>query len=130
VTDKELKAAQQLIDSLTDDWKPSRYHDTHREELLDRIERKAKGEDITTEPDTDDGEGAEVLDLMAALEASVEAQRKGTRRGSSTRHAAQGGTKKKAATAKATSSTAKKGTKKRATTKKAAGKRTAKRKAS
>lgn len=99
VTDRELKAAQQLIDSLTDDWKPNRYHDTHREELLDRIERKAKGEEITVEPEEGEGEGAEVLDLMAALEASVEAQRKGTGTKKSTKRKAPA--KKKAAKRKA-----------------------------
>jgi len=129
VTSKELKAAQQLIDSLTDDWKPSRYHDTHREELLDRIERKAKGEDITTEPGTEDTEGAEVLDLMAALQASVEAQRKGTRRGSSAGKAARSGTKKATRSKAAKASASKKGTKKTAA-KKAGSKRAAKRKAS
>ena len=130
VTGKELKAAQQLIESLTDDWKPSRYHDTHREELLDRIERKAKGDDITTEPGTQDNGGAEVLDLMAALEASVAAQRKGTRRGSSTRPSARSGTRKATKRKASKATTSKKGTTRRSAKKKAAGKRTTKRKAS
>src|SRR5262249_26807478 len=60
VTDREMKAAAQLIDSLTADWNPDQFHDTYREELLDRIERKAKGEEIVQEP-TEEPEGAKVL---------------------------------------------------------------------
>ena len=122
VTGKELKAAQQLIDSLTDDWKPSRYHDTYREELLDRIERKAKGEEITTEPAAEE-EGAEVLDLMAALEASVERQRKGmraksSRGGSGKQSSTRRSAKKKPANKK--SSAKKKPAKKKSSTKRKA----------
>jgi len=67
---KELRLATQIVDSLETDWKPERYHDTFTEQLHDIIERKDKGKDVVVEDDTgaDDGE---VLDLMAALEASV-----------------------------------------------------------
>jgi DNA end-binding protein Ku len=68
---KELKLAAQIIDSLAADWDPKRYHDTYTEQLRDLIERKAKGEEITV----DEGEGepsGKVIDLMAALQASLE----------------------------------------------------------
>jgi DNA end-binding protein Ku len=71
--DRELKMASQLIESLTVTWDPKRYKDTYREKLLDVIKRKAKGEEIVTEPDRE--KAAEVVDLMAALEASIEASR-------------------------------------------------------
>jgi DNA end-binding protein Ku len=71
--DRELKMASQLIESLTVKWDPKRYKDTYREKLLDVIKRKAKGEEIVTEPDRE--KAAEVVDLMAALEASIEASR-------------------------------------------------------
>lgn len=71
VAPKELKLATQIIDSLASDWKPERYHDTFTEELKDIIERKAKGEDVVVEAEAP--EQGEVLDLMAALEASVQA---------------------------------------------------------
>jgi len=69
---KEMRMAEQLIDSLTIDWNPRKYHDTYREKLLEVIERKAKGEEIVVEPQQ---ERAEVVDLMAALEASVNASK-------------------------------------------------------
>ena len=67
---KELRLATQIVDSLESDWKPERYRDTFTDQLHDIIERKDKGKDVVVEEDTgaDDGE---VLDLMAALEASV-----------------------------------------------------------
>jgi DNA end-binding protein Ku len=76
---KETKLAAQIIDSLANDWDPKRYHDTYTEELKNLIERKAKGKEIVAEseavPET------KVLDLMQALEASLDAARKGTAKG-------------------------------------------------
>jgi len=69
---REVKMAEQLIDSLTVKWNPKKYRDTYREKLLDVIKRKAKGEEIVTEPRE---ERADVVDLMAALEASVKASK-------------------------------------------------------
>jgi DNA end-binding protein Ku len=67
---KELRLATQIVDSLESDWKPERYHDTFTEQLRDIIDRKDKGKDVVVEEDTGTDDG-EVLDLMAALEASV-----------------------------------------------------------
>ena len=69
---KELGLATQIVDSLTSEWKPERYHDTYTEELRKIIDRKDKGKDVVVE-DQEPDEKAEVLDLMAALEKSVEA---------------------------------------------------------
>lgn len=69
---REMKMAEQLIESLTVKWDPKKYRDTYREKLLDVIERKAKGEEIVTQPRED---RADVVDLMAALEASIEASK-------------------------------------------------------
>jgi len=65
----EVKMARQLIDSLTSDWQPDKYHDTYREKVLELVERKAAGEDIAVQPAA--REPAKVPDLMAALEASL-----------------------------------------------------------
>ncbi|HEX8803661.1 MAG TPA: Ku protein [Acidimicrobiales bacterium] len=75
---KMLRMATQLVDSLASDWDPKRYHDTYTEELRARIEAKEAGEEITTEPV--EAEQPEVVDLMAALEASVRSARSGGRR--------------------------------------------------
>jgi DNA end-binding protein Ku len=71
VTDRELAMAQQLIDSLADDFKPERYRDDYRERVLEMIERKAEGKEIVVAEDEE--EQAPVVDLMAALEASLAA---------------------------------------------------------
>ena len=71
VSDKELVMANQLIESLSEEFDPAKYEDTYRERVLDVIERKAAGEEdivATPEPQED-----KVVDLMAALEASVAA---------------------------------------------------------
>jgi DNA end-binding protein Ku len=70
-SDRELKMAQQLIDSLSSEFDPSRYRDEYRDKVLDLIERKAAGEDIAVQPEAP--APAKVPDLMAALEASLAA---------------------------------------------------------
>ena len=72
-SDRELKMAQQLIESLAGDFEPDRYKDEYREKVLDLIERKAQGEEIAVQPEAP--KPAKVPDLMAALEASLAAVR-------------------------------------------------------
>ena len=72
IAPRELEMAESLIESLTaPDFAPEKYHDTYREQVLALIDAKAAGETVTAPaaPDT----GARVVDLMAALEASVKA---------------------------------------------------------
>jgi DNA end-binding protein Ku len=69
VSERELKMARQLIDSLTTDFDPDKYRDEYRARVLDLIERKAEGQEIVTQPAAE--EPAQVVDLMAALEASL-----------------------------------------------------------
>lgn len=71
VSDRELKMAQQLIDSLSTDFDPTKYHDTYREQVLDLVERKAEGQEIVAQPAAE--RPTPVVDLMAALEASLAA---------------------------------------------------------
>jgi DNA end-binding protein Ku len=69
---KELTMAKQLVESLGADFEPARFEDTYRAKVLDLIERKAEGETglvEVPEPEAPD----KVVDLMAALEASVAA---------------------------------------------------------
>jgi DNA end-binding protein Ku len=70
-TDRELKMAQQLIDSLTSEFDPTSYRDEYREKVLELIEMKASGQEIAVQPEAP--EPAKVPDLMAALEASLAA---------------------------------------------------------
>lgn len=69
VDERELRMAAQLVDSLTEPWQPGRYEDTYRNRVLELIERKAAGEEVVTPPAAAAQE--RVVDLMAALEASV-----------------------------------------------------------
>jgi DNA end-binding protein Ku len=70
VSKREVEMAQQLIDSLTADFEPEKYHDEYRERVLELIEAKASGEEITIQPPE---EPTKVPDLMAALEQSLAA---------------------------------------------------------
>jgi DNA end-binding protein Ku len=75
LSDRELKAAGRLIESLASDFKPERYKDTYRNELMKLIKHKQAGKEIvaTATPKSDE---AKVLDLMAALEASIAGRKK------------------------------------------------------
>jgi DNA end-binding protein Ku len=74
VSDRELAMAKQLIDSLSTDFDPARFQDEYREKVLGLIERKAAGDDTVVEAPKPVDEG-KVVDLMAALEASVQEAR-------------------------------------------------------
>ncbi|MDQ3569151.1 MAG: Ku protein [Actinomycetota bacterium] len=71
VSERELAMANQLIETLSTDFDPHKYHDTHREQVLALIERKAEGEEIVAQPASEPRRP--VVDLMAALEASLSA---------------------------------------------------------
>jgi DNA end-binding protein Ku len=66
---RELEMARQLVDTLTGTFDAEKYRDEYREEVLALIERKAAGEEIVAPVAPE--EPAKVLDLMAALEASL-----------------------------------------------------------
>ena len=71
VSDKEIEMARQLISSLEADFEPDKHTDTYRLAVLDLIDRKASGEETVVVAAADDDTGGTVVDLMAALEASV-----------------------------------------------------------
>jgi len=72
-SDRELKTAKMLIESMATDWEPEQYHDTYRERVEDLVERKRAGEEVVVE--THPAKPTKVVDLMAALQASVDAAR-------------------------------------------------------
>jgi DNA end-binding protein Ku len=71
IGEKELKMAKSLVDMLTGDFDPEKYHDNYREALIELIERKAEGQEIKRPAPA----VGKVTDLMEALRASVEAAR-------------------------------------------------------
>ncbi len=101
---RELEMAKQLIESLTNDFKPDRYRDEYREELLDLLERKAAGKEVVSAP-TEEPKPTKAPDLMAALEESLQAVR-GEEASTDGKSAAKksSGTKRKSSSTKAKSS--------------------------
>jgi DNA end-binding protein Ku len=107
-TDREVQMAMQLIESLTTEFEPEKYHDTYREAVLDLIERKAEGEEITIEPSPE--EPAKAPDLMAALEASLAATKK---KPAKAKAASKNGAKRSASTAQKNGAAKKRTTRKK-----------------
>ena len=70
----ELKMARQLIDSLSAKWKPEKYTDEYRDNLMRVIQAKLKGKKPRLE-ERETPQQAEVVDLMARLRASLEGRR-------------------------------------------------------
>jgi DNA end-binding protein Ku len=73
---KEIDMALRLIDDMSEKWKPEKFKDTYRGDLMARIKEKIKQgqtEEIT-EPQKGEKEPAraEVIDLMALLKKSVD----------------------------------------------------------
>ncbi len=72
-TERELQMAAALVESLSAPFEPDKYRDDHREKLLALIEAKAEGQ-VVTSPEAE-AAAPPVVDLMAALEASLAAAR-------------------------------------------------------
>lgn len=72
-SDRELSMAKQLIESLSAPFDPTKYRDDYRERVIELIERKAEGQEIAMPAEAT--AAAPVVDLMAALEASLAAAR-------------------------------------------------------
>jgi DNA end-binding protein Ku len=71
VNDKEVAMAEALVESLAADFEPEKYRDEYREEVMALIQMKADGEEFEV-PEVA-AEKPKVVDIMAALEASVAA---------------------------------------------------------
>lgn len=73
VSEAEMKIATSLVELLEEDFDISRYKDDYREALMELIEAKLEGQEFVAPEEPE--EAAPVVDLMAALRASVEAAR-------------------------------------------------------
>ena len=66
----ELALAKQFIDQqATDKFEPEKYHDKVRDRVMQAIQQKVDGQEITAEPAQ--GAGGKIIDLMEALKASL-----------------------------------------------------------
>jgi len=78
VNPKEVGIAERLVESMTEEWAPAKFHDTYREDLLALIDKKIKaGKTEVIEPPEEEKSAEErgkgkVVDLMALLKRSVE----------------------------------------------------------
>ena len=73
----EVEMAKSLVENLSEPFKPEKYDDTYRKELLELIRAKAEGQPL---PEPAQEEEGEVVDLMAALRESVERTKKQRRK--------------------------------------------------
>lgn len=67
---KELDMALQLVDALSGDWEPARYHDTYQEKVRELVKAKAAGREVALAQGAP--EATKVTDLMDVLRASLE----------------------------------------------------------
>ena len=74
----ELDMAKMLVNSLAAEWKPEKYADQYRENLMRIIKGKIKGREVELEP-IEERRPAEVVDLMERLRKSLEASGGGSR---------------------------------------------------
>jgi DNA end-binding protein Ku len=89
----ELDLATTVVDALASAWDPKRYHDDDMEQVRDIIERRAAGKTVEPE-ESPEPSGGEVVDLMAALEASVAEARTGRTSKRSTKRSSKRSTKR------------------------------------
>ncbi|MGW4366315.1 non-homologous end joining protein Ku [Nocardia takedensis] len=124
---QELKMAETLVESMSDDFDPDHYTDEYQIELkrvLDEAIASGTGKVVSQEKAEPAEMDAEVVDLVAALQRSLEASGRRGSGGATKKTAA-----KKAAPAKATKSAAKSTAAKKTATKSAAKKAPAKKSA-
>jgi DNA end-binding protein Ku len=70
VTDKELKMAQTLVDSMTAKWEPEKYRDEYRNAVMEMIEQKAKKKVVVEKP-LPAPRATNVVDLVKVLQESL-----------------------------------------------------------
>src|SRR5262245_22160766 len=85
----ELELAKQLVDQRTvEEFKPGAYEDEVRQRIQAQIQRKIEGEEITAAPQ--EKGGAEIIDLMEALKASLSRAPQAAAKKASAREGAKG----------------------------------------
>ena len=124
VRPQELAMAESLIESMTGEFDPDLYHDEYRQALEKVIEAKIEGREVVEQPVQEEDTGS-VVDLMAALRASVAAAKKGRGEADEEEPPATKAPARKAPAKKAAKAPAKKTAAKKAPAKKAAAKKSA-----
>lgn len=75
LTEKELQMAKALVEGMSEKWKPQKYHDTYREDVMAMVKKKIAANQTKTitmpEPDQDKPKKSNVIDLVSLLQASL-----------------------------------------------------------
>jgi DNA end-binding protein Ku len=72
VSEREMKLAKMLVESLAAEFDPEKYHDTYRDNLRQMIDAKVAGHKVVETPEP---HMAPVIDIMEALKKSLEARK-------------------------------------------------------
>ncbi|HEU0013531.1 MAG TPA: Ku protein [Longimicrobium sp.] len=84
LNERELEMAEKLVEGMSGEWEPEKYHDTYRDDLMQLIQGRIESGN-TDEPDETPveevaaGDRSDVIDIMALLKRSVEATNRGER---------------------------------------------------
>jgi DNA end-binding protein Ku len=76
VSSREISVAEQLVKGMSSKWKPDKYKDTYREDIMKMVKAKVKGgktaqvENVEP-PETDEATESNVIDLTALLKKSL-----------------------------------------------------------
>jgi len=70
ITDKELKMAQSLVESMSTPWEPEKYRDEYRNAVMEMIEEKAQHKEVTKKPAAAP-KATNVVDLVKVLQESL-----------------------------------------------------------
>jgi DNA end-binding protein Ku len=70
ISDKELKMAETLVESMAVAWEPEKYRDEYRSAVLELIEQKAQNREIADKPATPT-RTTNVVDLVKVLQESL-----------------------------------------------------------
>jgi DNA end-binding protein Ku len=71
-TKQELKMARALVDGMTSEWEPERYHDDYREKLEQIIEEKVEHPDARPKGAPAPPRSTKIVDLVAVLQRSID----------------------------------------------------------
>jgi DNA end-binding protein Ku len=70
ITDKELKMAQSLVESMSTSWEPEKYRDEYRNAVMEIIEQKAQHKEVAKKP-APAMRTTNVVDLVKVLQESL-----------------------------------------------------------
>jgi DNA end-binding protein Ku len=75
ISEKELQMAKALVEGMSEKWKPQKYHDTYREDVMAMVKKKIEANQTKTitmpEPEEDKPKKSNVIDLVSLLQASL-----------------------------------------------------------